>query len=77
MNRIIPALGIIAILPCSSCNKEEPLSPEAEAMKLLISRDILAISDLMLFKVYDPELEVIFQAWNSDQEDGDSFTTVK
>ena len=46
-------------------------------MKLLITEDINAIDDLMLFQVYDSELEKVVSAWNSDQEDGTSFVEVE
>jgi hypothetical protein len=52
MKRMILFLGIISLILCSACEKQEPLSPEAEAMKLLILNDI----------------DSIFQGWNSDEE---------
>ena len=60
-----------------ACEKAEPLSDEAEAMKLLISKDINAIEDLMHFKVYNSEMESIFQAWNSNEEDGSTYVDLK
>ena len=45
MKRMILFLGIISLILCSACEKQEPLSPEAEAMKLLILNDIDAIEE--------------------------------
>lgn len=62
---------------CCACEKEEHLSAEAEAIKLLISEDINAIEDLMHFKVYNSEMESIFQAWNSKEEDGNTYVDLE
>jgi hypothetical protein len=73
MKKLILSLGIFSLILCSACEKEEPLSAEAEATKLLITRDINAIEDLMHFKVLNSDLESIFQAWNSNEEEGTTF----
>jgi hypothetical protein len=77
MRTLTLTLAVVSLFSIFSCNKEDPLSPEAEAIKLLITNDINAITDLMQFKVYDAELEVQVQAWNSDAEDGVSFVQVE
>ncbi len=77
MKQLFISLGLVSLILCSSCEKEEPLSSEAAAMKLLISNEINAIEDLMFFKVFDPELESIFQGWNSDEEDGHTFIEIE
>ena len=69
-------LGILSLILCSAGEKEEPLSPEAEAMKQLISNEINSIEDLMHFKVYNAQLESIFQGWNSDNEEGLTFIDI-
>lgn len=77
MKQLILSLGVISLLLCFACEKTEPLSDEAEAMKLLISKDINAIEDLMHFKVYNSEMESIFQAWNSNEEDGSTYVDLE
>ncbi len=77
MTRHFLSLAIFALFLTGGCKKEPILSPEAEAIKLLITQDINDIEDLMHFKVYDTELEVIFSAWNSDQVDGKSYVEVE
>lgn len=77
MKKLILTLGACALIFFTGCKEEETLSPEAEAMKLLITNDINNIDDLMLFKVYDALFEVVYSAWNSDQEDGISFVEVE
>ena len=77
MNKLILILGVISLFLYTACEKEEPLSPEAEAMKLLITNDINAIDDLMHFKVYSSQLESIFQGWNSDDQEGITFIDIE
>jgi hypothetical protein len=77
MKQLFISLGLVSLILCGSCEKEEPLSPEAAAMKLLILNDINAVEDLMFLKVYNPELESIFQGWNSDEEDGHTFIEIE
>lgn len=76
MKRMILFLGILSLVLCNACEKEEPLSPEAEAMKLLISNKINGIEDLMHFKVFDSKLESVFQGWNSGDADGLTFINI-
>ena len=76
MKNLILLLGILSLVLFSACEKEEPLSPEAEAMKQLISNEINSIEDLMHFKVYNSQLESIFQGWNSDDEEGLTFIEI-
>jgi len=77
VKKFILLQGIISLMLCSACEKQEPLSTEAETMKLLLLNDIDAIEDLMHFKVYNSQLESIFQGWNSDEEDGLTFIKIE
>lgn len=76
MKNLILLLGILSLILFSACEKEQPLSPEAEAMKQLISNEINSIEDLMHFKVYNAQQESIFQGWNSDDADGLTFIEI-
>lgn len=76
MRKLTLAVIATALILTAGCKKEPLLSPEAEAMRLLITQDINEIADLLHFKVYDALLEVVISAWNSDQEDGVSYVTI-